>query len=216
MEAILGKNWKIILGTALAGSLAYLLLRKKEDEEQENFLGSPMNKVVNITLKNNTATQQTQNLFNAFTDFTNPNVGTAIMGSSLSEFNKSLLSEPIRVNQIEVKATGANQSTQSQNTITKMCKDASGVSSTDFYYPMVSPNQFQSGITIVQPPNLILDGGCFLQYPVEANTTVNLILRYDVVGKQSAKLPTTTTSNDIPVQVKYKSKKKKKKSFFWF
>jgi len=216
MEAILGKNWKIILGTALAGSLAYLLLRKKEDEEQENFLGSPMNKVVNITLKNNTATQQTQNLFNGFTDAVNPNVGTSIMGSSLSEFNKSLLSEPIRVNQIEVKATGANQATQSQNTITKVCKDASGVSNTDFYYPMLSTGQFQSGITIVQPPNLILDGGCFLQYPVEANTTVNLILRYDVVGKQSGSLPNTTTSNVIPAKVQYVRKKKKKKSFFRF
>lgn len=216
MEAILGKNWKIILGTALVGSLAYLLLRKSEDEEQENFLGSPMNKVVSITLRNNTATQQSQNLFNGFTNDMNPNVGTSIMGSSLSEFNKSLLSEPIQVTQIEVKASGANQSTQSQNTITKVCKDASGVSNTDFYYPMVSPNQFQSGITIVQPPNLILDGGCFLQYPVEANTTVNVILRYNVVGKQSNALPTTTTSSDVPVQVKYVRKKKKRKSFFRF
>lgn len=216
MKAFLGKNWKTILGTAIVGSMAYLLLKSK-DEEQENFLGSPMNKVVNITLKNNTGTQQTQNLFNAFTDFVNPNVGTAIMGSSLSEFNKSLLSEPIRVNQIEVKATGANQTTQSQNTITKMCKDASGVSSTDFYYPMVSPNQYQGGITIVQPPNLILDGTCFLQYPVEANTTVNLILRYDVVGKQNNPLPTTVTSAPTEqVLVKVKPKKKKKKSFFRF
>lgn len=215
MKAFLGKNWKIILGTALVGSLAYLLL-KSEDEEQASFLGSPMNKVVSITLRNNTASQQTQNLFNGFTNDMNPNVGTSIMGSSLSEFNKSLLSEPIQVTQIEVKASGANQSTQSQNTITKVCKDASGVSNTDFYYPMVSPNQFQSGITIVQPPNLILDGGCFLQYPVEANTTVNIILRYNVVSKQSNALPNTTTSNDVPVQVKYKSKKKKKKSFFRF
>jgi len=216
MEAFFVKNWKTILGTAIVGSLAYLLLKKSEDEEQENFLGSPMNKVVNITLKNNTATQQTQNLFNGFTDAVNPNVGTSIMGSSLSEFNKSLLSEPIRVNQIEVKATGANQATQSQNTITKVCKDASGVSNTDFYYPMLSTGQFQSGITIVQPPNLILDGGCFLQYPVEANTTVNLILRYDVVGKQSGSLPNTTTSNVIPAKVQYVRKKKKKKSFFRF
>ena len=215
MKAFLGKNWKTILGTAIVGSLAYLLLRKNE-EEQENFLGSPMNKVVSITLKNNTATQQGQNLFNGFTNDMNPNVGTSIMGSSLSEFNKSLLSEPIKVNQIEVKATGANQATQSQNTITKVCKDASGVSSTDFYYPMLSTGQFQSGITIVQPPNLILDGECFLQYPVEANTTVTIILRYDVVGKQPASLPTTTTSNVIPSQVKYKPKKKKKKSFFRF
>lgn len=216
MEAILGKNWKIIIGTAIAGSLAYLLLKKSDDEEQENFLGTPNNKVVSITLKNNTSTQQSQNLFNGFTDAMNPNVGTSIMGSSLSEFNKSLLSEPIKVNQIEVKATGTNQATQSQNTITKVCKDASGVSNTDFYYPMLSTGQFQSGITIVQPPNLILDGTCFLQYPVEANTTVNIILRYDVVTKDSAPLPTTTTSNVIPVKVKYKSKKKKKKSFFRF
>lgn len=215
MKAFFNKNWKTIVGTAIICSMAYLLLRKKE-EEQENFLGSPMNKVVSITLKNNTATQQSQNLFNAFTDFTNPNVGTSIMGSSLSEFNKSLLSEPIKVNQIEVKATGANQATQSQNTITKVCKDASGVESTDFYYPMLSTSQFQSGITIVQPPNLILDGGCFLQYPVEANTTVNIILRYDVVTKQQNSLPTTTTSNVLPVQVRYKSKKKKNKSVFRF
>jgi len=111
----------------------------------------------------------------------------------------------------------ANQTTQSQNTITKMCKDASGVSSTDFYYPMVSPNQYQGGITIIQPPNLILDGTCFLQYPVEANTTVNLILRYDVVGKQSNPLPTTFTSAPTEqVFVKVKPKKKKKKSFFRF
>ncbi len=210
MTSFITKNWKVLTGLAVTSTIAYLLLKDKNEEEvQSGFLGSPNNKVVTMTLSNNTGSQQVQTLFNAFTDSSNPSVGVSISGSSLSEFNRSLLSEPIRINQIEVRATGANQSVQSQNIITKVCKDASGVSDTDFYNPYVSPNQFQSGITIVQPNNLVLNGVCFLQYPVEANTTVNLVFRYDVV--QNKVVPEQKLVS-APVLGKFKKKRKK----FWF
>ncbi len=206
MKSFITKNWKVLTGLAITSTVAYLLLKdKKEEEDKSGFLGSPTNKVVTMTLSNNTGSQQTQTLFNAFTDTNNPLVGVSISGSSLSEFNKSLLSEPIRINQIEVRATGANQSVQSQNIITKVCKDASGVSDTDFYNPYVSPNQFQSGITIVQPNNLVLNGVCSLQYPVEANTTVNLVFRYDVVQNKVPEQKLVA----VPVSGKYKKKKRK-------
>lgn len=213
MQSFITKNWKLLTGLAITSTIAYLLLRDKKNKEEDtsNFLGSPTNKVVSMTLTNNTASQQTQNLFNSFSGAVNPSVGVSIMGSSLSEFNNSLMSEPIKINQIEVKATGTNQSTQSQNTITKICKDASGVSDTDFYYPMLTPNQFQSGITIINPPNLILDGICSLQYPVEANTSVNLIFRYDVVSKN---IPVEKKEIAPKIVGKNIYKKKKKKSFF--
>ncbi len=206
MTSFINKNWKVLTGLAITSTIAYLLLRKKDEEDKSGFLGSPTNKVITMTLSNNTGSQQTQTLFNAFTDTNNPLVGVSISGSSLSEFNKSLLSEPIRVNQIEVRATGANQSVQSQNIITKTCKDASGVSDTDFYNPYVSPNQFQSGITIVQPNNLVLNGVCFLSYPVEANTTVNLVFRYDVV--QDKVIPEQKIVS-APVVGKFKKKKRR-------
>lgn len=214
MKLFVTKNWKVLTGLAVTSTIAYLLLKdKKEEEDKSGFLGSPTNKVVTMTLSNNTGSQQTQTLFNAFTDTNNPLVGVSISGSSLSEFNKSLLSEPIRINQIEVRATGANQSVQSQNIITKVCKDASGVSDTDFYNPYVSPNQFQSGITIVQPNNLVLNGVCFLQYPVEANTSVSLIFRYDVVQNKVVPEQKLVAA---PVRVIGKHKNKRRRSWFRF
>lgn len=193
MKSFLSKNWKTILGTAIVGSLAYILLKNKKEEETSGFLGSPMGKVVQFTLVNNTAQEQETTLFNSFTNYSNPNVGVSSNNMSSSEFNRSLLSEPIKINNIEVRCNGANGFNQSQKVITKICKDASGVSNTEFYYPIVSPNQFQPNMTSVQPSNLILDGVCYLKYSIAPNTTVTLVFNYDVTSKN---IPPIAVSNN--------------------
>ncbi len=197
-------NWKLIIGAAAVGTLAYLLLKNKKSEKKSEFLGSPIGKTVQFTLTNNTSTEQETTLFNSFTNSSNPNVGVQAPNSSLPEFNRSLLSEPIRINSIEVRANGTNASVQSQKPITKVCKDASGNSDTEFFYPMVSANQVQGGITTVQPSNLILDGTCFLKYPVAPNSVVTLVFNYDVVTKQS------------PVAIIRNKKRRNRKSTFRF
>lgn len=209
MKSFLSKNWKTILGTAIVGSLAYILLKNKKEEGTSGFLGSPIGKVVQFTLVNNTAQEQETTLFNSFTNYSNPNVGVSSNNMSSSEFNRSLLSEPIKINNIEVRCNGANGFNQSQKVITKICKDASGVSNTEFYYPMVSPNQFQPNMTSVQPANLILDGVCYLKYSIAPNTTVTLVFNYDVTSKNI----TPMVISNVHLE-KNKPKRKKKKSFF--
>lgn len=213
MEKFITKNWKLVTATAVVGTIAYLLLRKKGDEKTSSFLGSPFGKTVQFTLTNNTSTEQQTTLFDAFTDTSNPNVGIQPINMSNSQFNRSLLSEPIKINLIEVRATGVNATVQSQNLITKICKDASGTSNTEYYYPMVSPNQFQGGITTVAPNNLILDGTCYLQYSIAPNSVVTLVFRYDVTSKYVT--PQVTTVNTVAVKNK-STKHKKKKRFFFF
>jgi hypothetical protein len=44
---------------------------------------------------------------------------------------------------------------------------------------MVSSAQYQGGITEIKPRNLILNGECVVNYSVQPNTTVTLILDYE-------------------------------------
>jgi hypothetical protein len=217
MVKFITNNWKLLSATAVVGTIAYLLLRKKGDEKTSGFLGSPFGKTVQFTLTNNTNVEQQTTLFDAFTDTSNPNVGIQPINMSNSQFNRSLLSEPIKINVIEVRANASSTSTnatiQSQNVITKICKDASGTSNTEYYYPMVSPNQFQGGITTVTPNNLILDGTCYLQYSIAPHSVVTLVFRYDVTSKYVT--PQATTVDTVAVKNK-STKHKKKKRFFFF
>ena len=175
----------------LAGVSAFLYLifrDKKEkksnlvDEMLENF-GKPISQ---FTITNNTATQQTVTLFDAYNNINNPyganNTGIVnpiTINPSITFFNQTLLTEPKKINSIKIMVnSGAFAQSQATQIITKVCKDASGNSATENYMPMVSSGQYQGNMTEIKPKNLILDGECVLNYVVQPNTTVTMILDY--------------------------------------
>jgi hypothetical protein len=176
------KTLAILTGiTALALTYRWLIKKPKgKFETKSGFLGSPFGKRVMFTLTNNTAQAQVVPLFNAYNNIQNPNVG---ISPSINEFNRYLLNEPKLVKAIEIRA-GSSQS-QAEKPIQIMCKDASGEFKGSNLYPLVSAYQNQPNMTTVEPNNLILSGECYINYTVDPNQSVVLILHYDLAPSTS-------------------------------
>lgn len=174
------KNLKILGAVAGISLLVLILLksRKNKDEKSSNFIGSPYGQKIQFTLTNKTKSTQIVTLFNAYVNIPNPNVG---ISPSITEFNRTLLNEPKKINSIEIRAM--NSQVQAQTIITKICKDASGNMVQENYFPMVSAFQVNQSMTSVQPKDLILDGVCYLKYAIAPNTTVTMVLDYDLKAK---------------------------------
>ena len=147
----------------------------KKPEQKSGFLGSPFGKRVMFTLTNSTKDAQVVPLFNSFSNIQNPNVG---ISPSISEFNRSLSGEPKILKLIEI--SSPNNKTQVQKPIQVYCKDASGEIKSSNLYPMVSSYQVATDMTSVQPQNLVLDGGCYINYTVDPGQTVVLTFHYDL------------------------------------
>lgn len=205
---------------AIIGISVYLVKRIIDNqlEKKSNFLGSPLGKVVSFTITNTSNSTENVTLFNSYqTAFSNPKISIT---PSISEFNRFIATEPKKVTSIEIR-TQHNQ--QANAPITVMCKDASGLMNSSYLYPLISAFQSQKGITTVQPQNLVLDGTCYLVYPVGANQTVTLLLRYDEFTAKD-KFSNTNKNEALNHNITTKKrkaerrrKKAKRKSFFaWF
>lgn len=165
---------------AVAGIVVYVCTRKKAPKnatakatDKSNFVGSKLGTRVMFTLTNNTDKEQEVPLFNAWSNIQNPSVS---INPSMSEFNRTLLTNAKTVSMIEVKAT--NNQSQAQMPITKYCKDASGEINQQNYNPLVSVYQKATDMTSVQPKDLTLDGSCYLQYKLLPKTTVVMTIHY--------------------------------------
>lgn len=183
------RNAGIVAGVGL---LYWLLIRKKKgSESKSNFNGSGFGKRVMFTLTNKTKEAQVVPLFNAYSNIQNPNVSIT---PSISEFNRTLLSEPKLVKMIEIRATGSRQ--QAEKPIQIYCKDASGEMKSSNLYPMVSPFQKALDMTSVQPNNFTIDGSCYMNYTVDPSQTVILVVHYDLVKQPQAQPVAQTKEMD--------------------
>lgn len=184
------KNILLISGAVLGTALLYLAYKKYKGEKKSNLVdemlenfGKPTSQ---FTITNSSSLPQNVTLFDAFNNLNNP-FGTDATGvppsvsinPSITFFNQTLLTEPKKIKKIKIMVnSGAFAQAQATQIITKVCKDASGNSATENYMPMISTTQYQGGMTEIQPDNLILDGTCVLNYTIQPNTTVTLILDY--------------------------------------
>ncbi len=183
MKNFLKRNWQLLTGLSITGAVFIYARKGKKLFGYSGINGVSSNKIVQFTLTNNTSSSQTFSLFNAWGNGTdNPNVG--IMPSP-QQFNQQLMNQPVRVTSFEIRGPGASM--QANMPIQKMCSDSNGTSATESYIPMMSAFQPQGGIITVQPANLILDGGCFLTYTMNPNTTVIFMMRYDQLEPSFAK-----------------------------
>jgi len=186
----LKKHWKPITAIGITIGLIYGLkklsdFQKKQitekEKDKENKTGVDGNgnlelNTIQFTFTNNTSQNQIINLFKAWTlgaGIGNPNVGVS-SPVSMPFFNRTLATEPKKIISISFNTNAG----QSQNVITKICKDATGQLQEEFWYPRVSTMQFQSGITTVNPDNMIINGECFLKYSINPNTVVNMTVVY--------------------------------------
>lgn len=186
VKDFLKNNWGLVLMASVGVLVVYDIFKtstpvkiEKKAEEKSGFDGTE-SKIVQFTLTNNTGSEQRFPLFKSIGGGVNPNVG--IM-PSMSFFNQTLAREPKLVKAMEFRSINPNGQAQVTKLISKVCKDASGEESKTNYFPMVSVNQYQGNITVVQPDNLILDGECYLEYTLNPNTIVSLTMVYDIVIK---------------------------------
>jgi hypothetical protein len=178
------KNILITIASVIGVSLLIKYAIKKRNEAAENKsnlvddmldkMGKPINQ---FTITNNSKVAQTISLFNIYK--LNQDNREISINPSMKFFNTTLLNDPKKVLSIKI-LVNRSPFAQSQATeiITKVCKDASGNGSTENYYPMVSVNQFQGNMTEVKPEDLILDGICYLDYTIQPETTVTMIIEY--------------------------------------
>jgi hypothetical protein len=178
------KNILIAIASIVGVSLLMKYAIKKRNEANENKsnlvddmidkMGKPINQ---FTITNNGKVAQTISLFNIYK--LNQNQNEISINPSMKFFNTTLLNDPKKVLSIKI-LVNRSPFAQSQATeiITKVCKDASGNGSTENYYPMVNVNQFQGNMTEVTPEDLILDGICYLDYTIQPDTTVTMIIEY--------------------------------------
>jgi hypothetical protein len=161
-----------------------IIYRKNKKELQSNLVDDMLDNfgkpsLTQFVFTNSSSNPQSITLFDSY----NTGAGRAMKNSNLDFFNKTLLNEPKKVKSINITANGTNAASQINQMITKVCKDASGNSSTENYVPMISTMQVQANMTSVQPDNLVLDGECFLDYVVQPKTTVIINLDYDTLKK---------------------------------
>lgn len=163
----------ILLGIG-AGALAVLAYRHFKKPKKSNFVtGGSGFRVASFRITNNSNQMEVANLFNAFNNV--PQKAVSIT-PSMQTFNNYLPTQPMKILSIEVR--GANN-TQASVPFTKICTDASGSQTQEQYVPMVSAYQVQAGIVTVEPQNLVLNGTCYLTYPMLPNSSVNLLIRYE-------------------------------------
>lgn len=178
------KNILITIASVVGISLLIKYAIKKRNEAAEkksnlvddmlDKMGKPINQ---FTITNKGKVSQTISLFNIYK--LNQNHNEISINPSMKFFNTTLLNDPKKVLSIKIRVNNSPYAqTQATEVITKVCKDATGNSSTENYYPMVSVNQFQGNMTEVNPEDLILDGICYLDYTIQPETTVTMIIEY--------------------------------------
>lgn len=169
------------------------------DENKSGFGGKGVKTLV-YTITNPTNQKQDVFLFASRSMRKNPNVAIT---PSVGFFNRQIQSQPVEVKAIEFRSLGGtppaaaqnpNQpanvgvvstgSAQVQQPFVIKCKDASGHSETKVIYPLESPMQFQKGITGVTPEGLILDGECFMKYPMLPKSKVSIVLYYKPIKRR--------------------------------
>jgi len=190
-----GQQKNILIGAGILLGLVALARvgRKKKGEKYSNFIGSPIGKRVAFTITNSSDADITVSLFDSRSGKMNPE-GISITPSE-ADFNRSLANEPKKITAIEVRAIKGNLNGQAQEPVQKVCKDASGSSSSENYYPTVSAYQAQPGITVIQPSDLTLDGECFLNVKIMANTTAVLLVHYDILKNSKTKFSQINVPN---------------------
>lgn len=134
-----------------------------------------------FTIVNNSGVIKNIKLFNIYD---NNNVEGITTKPSMKFFNNTLINNPKKIKEIRINANGIYAQIQATQIITKICKEANGDSTTESYNPMVATNQYQGGMTSIKPNNLILDGICYLEYQIQPNTTVTLIVDYEELKKR--------------------------------
>jgi len=185
----------LIVGGAILGiGLLYLAYKKykKGKDGYSNLVDDMLDKFGNsnisqFTITNNTSTQQNVRLFDAYNNINNPYGGSPDSGvvqpitinPNIFYFNQTLINEPKKVKKIKVLVNSGGMGIQATQNMTVMCKDASGRMASENYIPDFSSSQYQSGVTEFKFDNLILNGECIIDYVVQPNTTVTLILDYD-------------------------------------
>src|ERR1035437_3745865 len=181
VKDFLKSNWGLVLMASVGVLVVYDIFKtpapvkaEKKAEEKSGFDGTE-SKIIQFTLTNNTGSEQRFPLFKSIGGGVNPNVG---INPSMSFFNQTLAREPKLVKAMEFRSINPNGQAQVTKLISKVCKDANGEESKTNYFPMVSVNQYQGNITVVQPDNLILDGECYLEYTLNPNTIVSLTMVY--------------------------------------
>ena len=183
------KNILIVGGTILVIGLLYLAYKKykKGKDGYSNLVDDMLDKFGNynisqFTITNNTSTQQNVRLFDAYNNINNTygSVDSPIkINPNIFYFNQTLLNEPKKVKKIKVLVNSGGMGIQATQNMTVTCKDASGRMASESYIPVFSSSQYQSGVTEFKFDDLILNGECIVDYVVQPNTTVTLILDYD-------------------------------------
>lgn len=158
-------------------------LIKPSDEEKSNLVDEMLENMgkpqAQFTITNKSNSIKTIKLF----DINSHNVQEVTITPSMRFFNNTLMNDPKKVKEIRINANGAYAQIQATQVITKICKDANGDESIESYNPIVATTQYQGGMTAIQPNNLILDGICHLEYQIQPNTTVTLIVDYQELKK---------------------------------
>ena len=164
------KNILIGVGAGIVAVIAYK--RFFSDKKKSNFVTGNKFQVMSFRLTNNSNQMETAILFNSFNNV--PQKAVSIT-PSMQTFNNYLPTQPMKVLSLEVR--GANNA-QASVPFTRICTDASGLQEQEQYVPMLSAYQAQAGIVTVEPQNLVLNGTCYLTYPLLPNSSVNLLMRY--------------------------------------
>lgn len=179
------KNILILGAIALGSFIMFRLLKKSKsvEEPKSNLVDDMLAKfgtgnLTQVTLKNKTAKSQAVKLFNAYSIASSSIGNTEVQASPNMEFfNKTLLNEPKKLSKVKVLVNQGGGGFQSTQPMTFVCKDANGDMASQTMIPMISSGQFQANVTEIQP-NVILNGECTLNYEIQPQTVVTLILEY--------------------------------------
>jgi hypothetical protein len=172
---------KVLVGYAVV--VAGFVLGRKivkgwgKEEEKSSFSGD---KTIVFNFNNPTGTTKTAILFNSRGTPQGAASGIGIP-SNLEFFNRQLQTQPVKVKSMEIRAMGNNAQASQQFVIN--CKDASGNARQRVVTPLISPQQFQTGMTGVSFNDLYLDGECVMNYPLLANSNVAIVLYYKNVKR---------------------------------
>lgn len=178
-------NLLIIGGVVLSAIIIHRVSKRKrlEKESKSDFIGSPFGQTVQFTISNNSPSQSTATLFDAF----NVRKGSGIsISPDIGFFNRNLIAEPIQIKNIQIRSVSGNNNIDSPILVQTI--EANGEQKDTYLNPMVSPFQKQGNIVTVEPSNLILTGNTTLNFSMNPNSSISVIFTYDIVSSRTEEL----------------------------